>query len=149
MYVAVTLAVFFSDPFSVELTELEINGDTYPMWLIGICTIILMIIAFLLMATYRVWERKKRRLVDKVFYYFMCFKFDKYWIFLSISAVIVWIAGIIGWATTGSYDFLIISLFMPFIWACFLTAYANWASNDYEMLLNIKEHNIKLTKIKE
>jgi hypothetical protein len=61
-----------------------------------------------------------------------------------VTAALFFIAGIIGWGVSGSYDFLVCSLFLPFIFAFGLTAYASWVRNDYTMLLNIKEHNIKL-----
>ena len=67
--------------------------------------------------------------------------------FICISGAVIIIAGIIGWGATDSYDFLIIAIFFPFIYAFFLTAYANWVRNDYEMLMDIKEANVKWLKI--
>ena len=148
IFVIITLGVYFGDPVGVELTELQVHGDDYPLWLIGIATIVLMIIVFLLIATWRIWERKKRRLNDKVQYFIGFQAFDKYWIFICISGVVVILAGIIGFFATDSYDFLIICIFLPFIWAFFLTMYANWVRNDYEMLMDIKEANIKWLKIR-
>jgi hypothetical protein len=48
-----------------------------------------------------------------------------------VSSIVVWVVGLVGWSLIDSTEFLLILIFLPFVWACGLTAFANWVRNDY------------------
>jgi hypothetical protein len=62
IFILITLIIYFTDPSGIHLTTLDIAGGNIDMWLIGICTIVLLLIVFMVLMTYRIWERKKRHL---------------------------------------------------------------------------------------
>lgn len=111
---------------------------------------------FCLLAVYRLFTRKRKRIEPKIHYYIKNYKFDVYWIFLVGSFIVNTIIGLIAyWITDIVSYFLVIALIT--IYALFyVNAFLHYTLNDFDILQNIdslnlkiKKHNERLTDLKE
>jgi len=61
----------------------------------------------------------------------------------AVTVIIIWIVGAVAYVITDNESLVILAFFLPVIITILLTGYAGWVSNDYSVVLDIKEYNEK------
>lgn len=146
IYIILIVAISLGDPTRVPITNFYIQNNEFPLWLIGICAIILSFLYCIMIFCIRLVKRKIRGIRDHVEYFLILKDFDVFWILSLIGIVICWSSGIAVYIAANSEIIIVLFLFLPVIGSLNLGFYANWARNDYSVVKNPQDYNSKVDK---
>lgn len=128
---------------------LSLDNWGYPYYIIGVFCMLLVAGFFCLLAVYKLFIRKKKRIEPKLHYYIMNYKFDIYWIFMIATIIVMVTIGlIVFWIMDIVSYFLVIAL-VSFSILLFMNAYLYYALNDHFFLQDITKLNDKIKKHNE
>jgi hypothetical protein len=149
IYAAIFTVLYVIEPDGIPLKYLEMDNWSYPYYINGVFCLLITSGFFCCLAIYRLFTRKRKRIVPKILYYIKNYKFDIYWIFLSASVVVNVVIGLIAyWITDIVSYFIVIALITVFV-LLYLNAFLHYILNDYDILQNIDAHNLKIQKHNE
>lgn len=93
--------------------------------------------------------RKKKRIDPKIHFYFKNRRFDMYWVYIIASFILLAAVGLIAYWITNSISIFLVIIFVSIFIILYLNAYLHYVMNDYEILQNIENFNIKIRKHNE
>jgi len=140
-YVVLILAITIGEPTGVPYTSIYLQEYKLPLWLIGICFIIISLVYSLLRICIRLMFRRIHGIKDTVEYFLFFKGFSLFWIFGLIALIICWSSAVAIYLTLESTVLIVMLSILPMIILLNLSLYANWAKNDYSIIKDPKSFN--------
>lgn len=133
-YVILFVVLYVTEPLNVPLPRFYMDEWTYPYYIIGVFALLIVATFFSLLATYRLFVRKQKRIEPKQHFFIKNYRFDLYWIFIIISFILLSAVGLIAsWITDVISTFIIIIFVSVFV-IFYLNVLLHYVMNDYSIL---------------
>ncbi len=140
------VVLYVTEPLGVPLPRFYMDEWTYPYYMIGVFCLLLIATFFSLLATYRLFIRKKKNITPPIHFYIKSYRFDLYWIYITISFILLAAVGLIcSWITDIISTFIII-IFVSIFVILYLNMYLHYVMNDYNILQDIDAQNVRIEK---
>jgi hypothetical protein len=140
-YIVLILAITIGEPSGIPYTTIYLQEHKLPLWLIGICSIIISIVYSLLRICIRLMFRRIHGIKDTVEYFLFFKSFSLFWIFGLVALIICWSSAVAIYLTVESTVLIVMLSILPLIILLNLSLYANWAKNDYSIVKDPKLFN--------
>ena len=149
IYAGIFTVLYVVEFDGVPLPPLNIDDWEYPYYINAVFGLLLVCSFFCLLAIYRLFIRKKKRIEPKILFFMKNHKFDTYWIFLAIELFFNLVIGLIGYWITDYVSYFIFIFLITVYLLLELNAALHYILNDYDILQDVKTLNAKIDKHNE
>ena len=149
VYICLILAISLGQPYGIPESSIDIQGYNIPLWLIGICSILISLVFACFAICVRLMFRRIHGVHDAVEYFLFIKNFDVFWIFGSFGLVICWSCAVAIYLSASSTVLIVMLSILPIIVLLNLSLYANWSKNDYSIVKDPKQFNTYIQKIRK
>lgn len=143
------VVLYVTEPRGVPLLRLDIDEWEYPYYINGVFCLLLVATFFALLGTFRLFIRKKRKIEPKIFYFIKSRRYDMYWIYITASFILCGAVGLIAYWITDILSYFLVIIFVSIFVIMYLNAFLHYVMNDYEILQDITQFNLKIDKHNE
>lgn len=143
------VVLYVTEPRGVPLLRLDIDDWEYPYYINGVFCLLLVATFFALLGTFRLFIRKKRKIEPKIFYFIKSRRYDMYWIYITASFILCGAVGLIAYWITDILSYFLVIIFVSIFVIMYLNAFLHYVMNDYEILQDITQFNLKIDKHNE
>eukprot|EP00359_Climacostomum_virens_P005569 CAMPEP_0204912218 /NCGR_PEP_ID=MMETSP1397-20131031/10410_1 /ASSEMBLY_ACC=CAM_ASM_000891 /TAXON_ID=49980 /ORGANISM="Climacostomum Climacostomum virens, Strain Stock W-24" /LENGTH=1540 /DNA_ID=CAMNT_0052083079 /DNA_START=351 /DNA_END=4973 /DNA_ORIENTATION=- len=130
-----------------DLSESSITG--FDAWKAGLATIGVTVVSYFVIGSLWLLYRKVKGIEDGVQYYFYFAKLDTYWTYVLFTVLSVWAIALLSFFLDDNFAALILMIFLPVIWALWITSFYHYVQNDYSILMDAAAYNFKIQKNRE
>jgi hypothetical protein len=130
-----------------DISDSEITG--FAAWKAGLATIAVTVVTYFVVGGLWLFYRKVRGVEDHVQYYLYFVKLDTYWAYVLFTVLSVWAIALLSYFLDDNFSALILLIFLPVIWAFWLTSFYHYVQNDYSVLMDVAEYNFRINKNRE
>lgn len=130
-----------------DLSDSSITG--FEAWKAGLSTIAVTVVTYFVVGSLWLFYRKIKEVDDVVQYYLYFVKLDTYWSYVACTVLSVWAIALLSFFIDDNYSALILLIFLPVIWALWITSFYHYVQNDYSALMDVAEYNFKVEKNKD
>lgn len=133
----------------IPLEGPPVEGNPIGFWLFGVISFCFNIVIYCLMASYRLYQRRKGNIMDKYTFVLFHRSFNAYYLYHLIAYAGIILAGVFWSKATDEYFMLLLAIFLPPILEFSLTLYFNFVKNGYAYLGDVQKANEKLLRAKK
>lgn len=94
-YVILFVVLYVTEPRGVPLLRLTIKSWDYPYYVNAVFCLLIISCLFALLGTFRLFIRKQKRIEPQIHFFIKNRKYDMYWIFITVSFILLAAIGLI------------------------------------------------------